>query len=570
MSCQAVAVDILSDSDGDSSPPPKPPSAPSPILLLDDDDPTPIKPRPTKTTSSSLVALSPLGSSPDVTILPSSFARPKPRASSGKVAGISGMILVESDDESDRVSCWGIDKEPVASSPEIESLSDLDKNCDSQLSGQSNAKYESASRSISLSQSDDSHGITDLSMVGDRSRYDDPLDDNLTTEISQDTNEEKSLTQEGNTRKRKCASDRNDSKAQDAARKKQLKEEKAQLVEERKRKRQEEKLEKEAKKAEARAMKKLEKEKKKWEKGKLALKSIVTEIDPKVIQDGKLGGHLLTRFAEKGFSYRITKNPIEGSIFWKMDVPDEVAQHSSVGAEVPYVVMVYQAKDFCDLVRNNLLMDHVHKLRSQYPSFTICYATNNLMSYLKKCEQSQYKNPSTSNGWRSPPVNEAISKLATHYSQVHSRQCIDEAELADHIVGLTSSLANCQFRKKLTWLSVNANGSIVPNNAVEKNLIKKNTWLKALIAIPKVQPRHAIAIWKKYPTMRSLLNVYMDPHRSVHEKEFLLKDLVMEGILGNGERRLGEVCSKRVYRILMAQSGGIRTDDVEDGADFFG
>lgn len=54
----------------------------------------------------------------------------------------------------------------------------------------------------------------------------------------------------------------------------------------------------------------------------------------------------------------------------------------------------------------------------------------------------------------------------------------------------------------------------------------------------------------------------------VHEKEFLLKDLTTEGLLG-GDRRLGEVCSKRVYRVLMAQSGTIKTDNVEDGADFF-
>lgn len=53
-----------------------------------------------------------------------------------------------------------------------------------------------------------------------------------------------------------------------------------------------------------------------------------------------------------------------------------------------------------------------------------------------------------------------------------------------------------------------------------------------------------------------------------HEKEFLLKDLMTEGLVG-GDRRLGEVCSKRVYRILMAQKGTIRTDDVENGADFF-
>lgn len=55
----------------------------------------------------------------------------------------------------------------------------------------------------------------------------------------------------------------------------------------------------------------------------------------------------------------------------------------------------------------------------------------------------------------------------------------------------------------------------------------------------------------------------------MHEKEYLLKDLSTEGLLGDN-RRLGEVCSKRIYRILMAQRGNIKTDDVENGADFFG
>lgn len=36
-----------------------------------------------------------------------------------------------------------------------------------------------------------------------------------------------------------------------------------------------------------------------------------------------------------------------------------------------------------------------------------------------------------------------------------------------------------------------------------------------------------------------------------------------------GDRSLGEVCSKRVNRILMMQSGCIRTKGVENGADFF-
>jgi crossover junction endonuclease EME1 len=75
-------------------------------------------------------------------------------------------------------------------------------------------------------------------------------------------------------------------------------------------------------------------------------------------------------------------------------------------------------------------------------------------------------------------------------------------------------------------------------------------------------------VWKKYPSMKSLLKVYMDRNKSVHEKEFLLKDLKVEGLVG-GDIRLGEICSKRIYRVLMSHDGAIKTDDVENGAAFF-
>lgn len=53
---------------------------------------------------------------------------------------------------------------------------------------------------------------------------------------------------------------------------------------------QEKKLQNEALKAEAAEMKKIQKEKQKWEKGKFALKSIVAEIDSKVVELGSVGG----------------------------------------------------------------------------------------------------------------------------------------------------------------------------------------------------------------------------------------------------------------------------------------
>jgi hypothetical protein len=41
-------------------------------------------------------------------------------------------------------------------------------------------------------------------------------------------------------------------------------------------------------------------------------------------------GHLLTRFAEKGLTYRITSNPIEKSIVWTMTVPENISQVKNI------------------------------------------------------------------------------------------------------------------------------------------------------------------------------------------------------------------------------------------------
>ncbi|KAF5960364.1 hypothetical protein HYC85_001573 [Camellia sinensis] len=519
---QPISVDILSDDEDDQNEPENDPlSTPFPIqskrqrteppfsnptvLLIDDDHPTPLK-RP------SFVPETPISpfSNSDVAIVKCIKAPSAPH----KFSGVSGLICLESDNESENSSGKGNWKHnetlgiafDVVNNSEFSSRligSAFSLGTEEGLPGHENLTQMSGDSSLHLMSSKEvipqvndilDEEIDRLESTGNLLRQ------NSRSKVSADM--EKNV-DGGNGKKR------------------MTKEEKIRLKEEKKQLREQEKLQKAAMKAEAAELKKLQKEKQKWEKGKFALKSVVAEIDTKVVELGSVGGHLLTRFAEKGLTFRITPNPIERSILWNMSVPEEISQLPSDGFEIQYVLIVFEAEEFCNLVTNeSLLMDHV------------------------------------------------LSKLATHFFRVHSRLCVDEAELAEHVVGLTCSLASCQFRKKLTRLSVNSNGSLIPKDCIDRNLIKKST-LKALVAIPKVQPRFAIAISKRYPTMKSLLTVYMDPNKSVHEKEFLLKDLIIEGLLGE-DRRLGEVCSKRVYRILMAQCGSIKTDDVEDGADFFG
>ncbi|KAL6651515.1 hypothetical protein ACP70R_010440 [Stipagrostis hirtigluma subsp. patula] len=326
-------------------------------------------------------------------------------------------------------------------------------------------------------------------------------------------------------------------------------------------------------KAQLAEKKKKEKEVKKWESGKFALKCITADIHSSIVESGSIGGQLVSSFAEKGLSYRVTANSTEGSILWKLNIPDDIADMlssledgcdivtpASASEEIPYIVIVLQAEEFCDLVNRGLFFNHVQKVRKDYPTFTICYVINKLMSYINKREQSQFKNKPNSDTWRRPPVEKVLCKLATHYANVHSRECRDEAELAEHLVGLTASLAKCKFRKPLTWLSVHANGSIVPKDFIDKKLAKKDTWFKSLIAIPKVSAKQAHAIWKQYRSMRSLLKVYMDPCKTDREKELLLSNLKTENQLGDEGRRVGEKCSTAVYRILMAQDGKVEAN----------
>ncbi|VVA19692.1 PREDICTED: crossover junction endonuclease [Prunus dulcis] len=524
----------------------------TPVLVLDDDDdltrPTRKPPGPTSPHYFRVLDESPCSKAP-------SDSQASVSDSPIKFSGINDLVFLESDNESESssgrergkdnksiASGFGVAKGLDWSSRFVESTSSLGHDSLAHMS------EDCSAHPVSLQDAFDINQVLDY--PPDKENRMDQMGNIVKQRRKTKAITEKSIRDEA------------------MGRRKMAKEGRIRLMEEKNLKKQQEKLQRAALKAEAAEMKKIQKEQQKREKGKFAVKSIVAEIDLKVVELGSVGGNLLTRFAERGITYRITSNPIERSIVWTMTVPEHISQSSPERIEIQYVLLVYEAEEFCNLVINESLLDHVFSVRSRYPSYTVCYLTNRLMAYINKREQEVYKNLTKDNDWRRPPVEEVLAKLTTNFFKVHSRQCIDEAELAEHIVGLTCSLSSCQFRKKLTRLDVNANGPLMIKDCVDRNIINKSAWLKALVAIPKVQPRFAIAIWKKYATMKSLLSVYMDQNVSVHQKEFLLKDLVTEGLLRD-DRRVGEVCSKRVYRILMAQSGSIKTDDVEDGADLF-
>jgi crossover junction endonuclease EME1 len=58
-------------------------------------------------------------------------------------------------------------------------------------------------------------------------------------------------------------------------------------------------------------------------------------------------------------------------------------QHPDTVSEVPYILFVLQAEEFCNRINNGAFWNHVLEVRNHYPTFTICYVTNKLMKYIK-------------------------------------------------------------------------------------------------------------------------------------------------------------------------------------------
>ncbi|XP_022856871.1 protein phosphatase 2C and cyclic nucleotide-binding/kinase domain-containing protein-like [Olea europaea var. sylvestris] len=57
---------------------------------------------------------------------------------------------------------------------------------------------------------------------------------------------------------------------------------------------------------------------------------------------------------------------------------------SSQEIEISYVLIIYEAEDFCNLIFNQSLMGHAQSIQHHFPHHTICYLTNRLMAYIDK------------------------------------------------------------------------------------------------------------------------------------------------------------------------------------------
>ncbi|VFQ82754.1 unnamed protein product [Cuscuta campestris] len=89
---------------------------------------------------------------------------------------------------------------------------------------------------------------------------------------------------------------------------------------------------------------------------------------------------------------------VEDSVKWEQAMDDEMSSLErnntwipSEPVDIKYVLLLYEAEEFCNLVLNGYLLDHASNVRSLYPLHQICYLTNKLMAYINKREKMEWR-----------------------------------------------------------------------------------------------------------------------------------------------------------------------------------
>ncbi|CAM6109967.1 unnamed protein product [Calypogeia fissa] len=354
---------------------------------------------------------------------------------------------------------------------------------------------------------------------------------------------------------------------------------KEQRKEELKRQKEELRRQKDAEKAAAAGKKRSDKQEEEWQKGKNALRNTTMYIDTRLIDSKPIGSLLLSQITAKNYTYKSGENPIEHTVVWRIKRPplDSQVEAEGLGSqaddamnsqrsncqevEMQYVAVVLQGEEFARMVADNEIEANLSKIRKKYPTYSVCYLISGLKKFLQKKEQRQYRTGDKT--WTRPNVEKVLAEFITNYIGVNARLCIDECEVADHVVGLTRGLAESPFKKKLSSISVDANGEHVCKSDPNKAIVKTSLWMKFLCVIDGVNGATAIAIANKYPTMRALLKVYLDESIGPREKERLLESLVKD--TGGTRNLIGATISKRIYRIFTARNGNLSTEEVEEG-----
>ena len=248
------------------------------------------------------------------------------------------------------------------------------------------------------------------------------------------------------------------------------------------------------------------------------------------------------------------------------------------------------------------------KLQSHGPNHTLSLLVTNVEGACTLRERRDFRTNGAVAGFSKAPIENALARIyARVYVGVRLTAAADVKMACEHVVNMHRAWAEKPYVQETTILSILGHnggkgtaavqaaleaafvagksaapdGTIYESQALDSQFSqdvdagfghgagpgvrrKKSpaqVWASALMKIPRLAEKEAIAIVKRYPTMAALMAAYEDPSVSEAEKKKLLKGLDCVGThAGATSRKVGDVISARVYEMFRPRDD----DDVGD------
>jgi crossover junction endonuclease EME1 len=83
------------------------------------------------------------------------------------------------------------------------------------------------------------------------------------------------------------------------------------------------------------------------------------------------------------------------------------------------------------------------------------------------------------------------------------------------------------------------------------------TYISFLMCIPGVSENKAIGLAKMYPTMKSLMDMFLNEKVPEKEKLAQMRDIEVSHSMGDKNKKLGKVLADRIFKVLMSANPNI-------------
>ena len=144
--------------------------------------------------------------------------------------------------------------------------------------------------------------------------------------------------------------------------------------------------------------------------------------------------------------------------------------------------------------------------------------------------------------------------ISYEFDYIQLDQTID---VIDFLKEMHTSIVDKPHRKELSMYS---RKGFKPGKKAQISGFKDNlsiTYISFLMCIPGVSENKAIALARVHPTLRALMEMFLDDKVSEKDKLASLRDIQVNHSMGEKSKKLGKAIAERIYKYLMSVNPNI-------------